>query len=73
VSQPIELSRSVAASKENTSIPAPQVFAAPPGSQYYLNQPDRLFQEQPDSPEYHQRWRKLGYSELLWINYKENS
>lgn len=57
-------------SKENTSIPAPQVFAAPPGSQYYLNQPDRLFQDQPDSPEYHQRWRKLGYSELLWINYK---
>ncbi len=39
-------------------------------SQYYLNQPERLFQDQPDSPEYHQRWRKLGYSELLWINYK---
>ncbi|MFM6253880.1 MAG: type III-B CRISPR module-associated Cmr3 family protein, partial [Dolichospermum sp.] len=27
------------------SIPAPQVFAAPPGSLYYLNKPQGLFQD----------------------------
>ncbi len=56
-------------SRENTSIPAPQVFAAPPGSQYYLNEPDTLFQDKPDSPAKQRRWRELGYSELLWIKY----
>ncbi|AFZ43531.1 CRISPR-associated protein, Cmr3 [Halothece sp. PCC 7418] len=50
------------------SIPAPQVFAAPPGSQYYLNQPQTLFQDQPQAPAKVKRWRKLGYSQLLWIN-----
>ncbi|MFW6358502.1 MAG: type III-B CRISPR module-associated Cmr3 family protein [Chroococcales cyanobacterium] len=50
------------------SIPAPQVFAAPPGSQYYLNQPQPLFQDQPEAPPKVQRWRQLGYSELLWLN-----
>ncbi|MBR8831955.1 MAG: hypothetical protein N5P05_001735 [Chroococcopsis gigantea SAG 12.99] len=58
-------------SKENTSIPAPQVFAAPPGSQYYLNEPDTLFQDKADSPAKQRRWRELGYSELLWIKYNE--
>ncbi|NDJ22330.1 CRISPR-associated protein Cmr3 [Nostoc sp. B(2019)] len=52
----------------NKSIPAPQVFAAPPGTLYYLNQPQVLFQEDENTKV--NKWRKLGYSELLWINYK---
>lgn len=51
------------------SIPAPQVFAAPPGTLYYLNQPQLLFQD--DEQTKVNTWRKLGYSELLWINYKQ--
>jgi CRISPR-associated protein Cmr3 len=51
------------------SIPAPQVFAAPPGSLYYLNQPRSLFQDNEQTKVH--TWRKLGYSELLWINYQE--
>ncbi|NJL02745.1 MAG: CRISPR-associated protein Cmr3 [Spirulinaceae cyanobacterium SM2_1_0] len=49
------------------SIPAPQVFAAPPGSQYYLNRPEELFQNREDASPKAQRWRQLGYSELLWL------
>lgn len=49
------------------SIPAPQIFAAPPGTQYYLNQPQPLFQDNEQTKV--NNWRKLGYSELLWINY----
>ena len=47
------------------SIPAPQVFAAPPGSQYFLNRPEGLFQDREDVKAH--RWRQLGYSELLWL------
>ncbi|BAY12986.1 type III-B CRISPR module-associated Cmr3 family protein [Calothrix sp. NIES-2098] len=50
------------------SISAPQVFAAPPGSLYYLNQPRSLFQDNKQTKL--NNWRKLGYSELLWINYE---
>lgn len=50
------------------SIPAPQVFAAPPGSIYYLNNPQTLFQDNPQTKV--NTWRQLGYSELLWINYE---
>ncbi len=59
--------------KENqkNSIPAPQVFAAPPGSLYYLNKPQGLFQDNTDSRVKH--WRQLGYSEMLWIKYQEIS
>ncbi len=53
----------------NKSLPAPQVFAAPPGTLYYLNQPQLLFQD--DEQTKVNIWRKLGYSELLWINYKQ--
>ncbi len=58
------------------SIPAPQVFAARPGSLYYLSQPKELFQDNPGlnkkgEPHKIKVWRQLGYSELLWINYKE--
>ncbi len=54
---------------ESKSIPAPQVFAAPPGSLYYLNQPESLFQDREDTKVH--VGRQLGYSELLWISYKE--
>ncbi|MBR8835363.1 MAG: type III-B CRISPR module-associated protein Cmr3 [Stigonema ocellatum SAG 48.90 = DSM 106950] len=53
--------------ESSKSIPAPQVFAAPPGSLYYLNQPQPLFQDNPNTKVHN--WRKLGYSELLWISY----
>ena len=62
------------------SIPAPQVFAAPPGSLYYLNKPQGLFQ---DNEKVHKNgtnednrvnnWRQLGYSEMLWIKYQGKS
>jgi CRISPR-associated protein Cmr3 len=60
---------------QGKSIPAPQLFAAPPGSAYYLNQPDLLFAENPKSKpgkalERAKRLRQLGYSEFLWISYK---
>jgi len=58
--------------RQGTSIPAPQVFAAPPGSAYYLKQPEGLFQDQStvnDLPNKVHTWRQLGYSELLWMSY----
>ena len=51
------------------SIPAPQVFAATPGTVYYLNQPEKLFQDKATAPKHVRRWRQLGYSELFWISY----
>jgi CRISPR-associated protein Cmr3 len=53
---------------ESKSIPAPQVFAATPGSLYYLNKPEGLYQDNPETKV--NSWRKLGYSELLWVNYQ---
>lgn len=55
---------------DNRSIPAPQVFAAPPGSMYYLSEPAELFQDKTDKKV--KVWRQLGYSEMLWIKYEEN-
>ncbi len=50
-------------SKAGTSIPSPQLFAAPPGSMYYLDRPQSLF-----TPKIANRDpRRLGYSELLWL------
>jgi CRISPR-associated protein Cmr3 len=54
------------------SIPAPQVFAAPPGSVYYLKKPQSLYADDPGAKQGKsldrvRRLRKLGYSELLWI------
>jgi CRISPR-associated protein Cmr3 len=54
---------------DKPTIPAPQVFAAPAGSVYYLNRPDTLFQDLDEAPNKVKRWRSLGYSELLWISY----
>jgi CRISPR-associated protein Cmr3 len=34
---------------DGSSIPAPQVFAAPPGSVYYLKEPEGLFQDQQEA------------------------
>ena len=53
---------------ENNSIPAPQVFAAPSGSVYYLNQPQHLFQDDPTTKVH--VWRQLGYTELLWVPFR---
>ncbi|MEB3231204.1 MAG: type III-B CRISPR module-associated Cmr3 family protein [Leptolyngbyaceae bacterium] len=63
--------------RENShqSIPAPQVFAAPPGSVYYLKRSQPLYAEDPNAKPgikgkalaRAKRMRKLGYSELLWI------
>jgi CRISPR-associated protein Cmr3 len=53
-------------SESGTSIPSPQLFAAPPGSMYYLDRPQALF-----TPAIANRDpRQLGYSELLWIKYQ---
>jgi CRISPR-associated protein Cmr3 len=53
------------------SVPAPQVFAAPVGSVYYLERPAKLFQDDPPDkngkPNPIRVWRSLGYSELLWL------
>lgn len=48
-----------------------QVFAAPPGSNYYLNQPRPLYQDLEGAANKAKRWRNLGYSELLWIKYQD--
>jgi CRISPR-associated protein Cmr3 len=58
---------------DKKSIPAPQVFAAPPGSTYYLNQPELLFQENEQASGKAKRWRQLGYSELLWLPFNNES
>jgi CRISPR-associated protein Cmr3 len=55
--------------EKHPSAPAPQVFAAPPGTVYYLNQPQSLFQDEGSAPPKVRRWRKLGYSELLWLKF----
>ena len=60
---------------DNSSIAAPQVFAAAPGSCYYLNRPQALYQDtatnKKGEPSKIRRWRELGYSELLWINLEQ--
>ncbi|APB32930.1 hypothetical protein GlitD10_0616 [Gloeomargarita lithophora Alchichica-D10] len=63
--------RTRAKNNEDLSLPAPQVFAAPPGSVYYLEYPTSLMQDNAkvndrDNPVH--RWRQLGYSEMLWLS-----
>lgn len=55
--------------EDKSSRAAPQVFAAPPGTVYYLEKPETLFQETETAPKRVKRWRNLGYSELLWIKF----
>jgi CRISPR-associated protein Cmr3 len=66
--RPVPISGRICDRYDGKSIPAPQAFAAPPGSVYYLNQPQTLFQDQPNAKAHH--WRRLGYSELLWLPFK---
>ncbi len=70
--KPVPISCRIRDDRDNSSIPAPQVFAAPSGSVYYLNQPTALFADSEDAKptpalEKARRLRHLGYSELLWI------
>jgi CRISPR-associated protein Cmr3 len=75
--KPVPISCRIREKKDQkNSIPAPQVFAAPPGSLYYLNKPQGLFQDN-ERLENEQKnrvnnWRQLGYSEMLWIKYQGN-
>ena len=58
------------------SVPAPQVFAAPAGSVYYLNRPAELWQNLAGHPQGKNKknpfnvWHDFGYAEMLWIKYK---
>ncbi len=69
--RPVPISCRIQDRNDGSSIPAPQVFAAPPGSVYYLNHPQPLFQDQPQTaqglPNKTHNWRRLGYSKLLWL------
>jgi CRISPR-associated protein Cmr3 len=58
-------------SDDETSIPAPQMFAAPPGSVYYLNQPQALFEAvgETKGAKGMKTLKNLGYSNLLWAKY----
>ncbi len=72
--KPVPISCRIKDKQKNTSIPAPQVFGATAGSVYYLNQPEYLYAENPQSPptkglEVAKKWRSLGYSQLLWFKY----
>ena len=54
--------------EDKSSRAAPQVFAAPPGTVYYLEKPEDLFQDTAKGKI--KRWRNLGYSELLWLKFQ---
>jgi CRISPR-associated protein Cmr3 len=56
---------------DNGSIPAPQMFAAPAGSVYYLNQPQALFEGVGETKVAKRigGLKSLGYSKLLWTKY----
>lgn len=62
--KPIPISPRIRLDKngKKSSIPAPQVFASPPGTLYYLEKPE---------PPTHPRTKKnqaIGYAQMLWIN-----
>jgi CRISPR-associated protein Cmr3 len=56
---------------DETSIPAPQMFAAPPGSVYYLDRPQALFAAAGETKAARgiKALKSLGYSKLLWAKY----
>jgi CRISPR-associated protein Cmr3 len=60
---------------DKSSIPAPQMFAAPPGSVYYLDRSQPLFGDEEPTNESTaakraRKLRELGYSKLLWTKYE---
>jgi CRISPR-associated protein Cmr3 len=67
----IPISGRIRDGKDNSSIPAPQMFAAPAGSVYYLNQPQALFGavEETRAATRVKELHNLGYSKLLWTKY----
>jgi CRISPR-associated protein Cmr3 len=67
----IPISGRIRDSEDNSSIPAPQMFAAPAGSVYYLNQPQDLFGAvaATRAATRIQELHNLGYSKLLWTKY----
>jgi CRISPR-associated protein Cmr3 len=67
----IPISGRIRDSEDNSSIPAPQMFAAPAGSVYYLNQPQALFGavEETRAATRIKELHNLGYSKLLWTKY----
>jgi CRISPR-associated protein Cmr3 len=69
--QAIPISGRIRDSEDNSSIPAPQMFAAPPGSVYYLNQPQALFEAvgETNAAKRIRALKNLGYSKLLWVKY----
>ena len=74
--KPMAISCRLRDKNSGKSIPAPQVFAAPPGSLYYLNEPvplsaDEQSQKQKRVSGAARRWRQLGYSELLWVPFAQ--
>ena len=64
---PISCRMQIEKDKSKSSRAAPQVFAAPPGTVYYLKKPETLFQDTAKGKI--KRWRNLGYSELLWLKF----
>ena len=67
----VPISGRIRDSEDNSSIPAPQMFAAPAGSVYYLNQPQALFEPVGETKvaKRIKALRNLGYSKLLWAKY----
>jgi CRISPR-associated protein Cmr3 len=67
----ISISGRICDGDDETSIPAPQMFAAPPGSVYYLNQPQALFEPvgETKAAKGMKALKSLGYSKLLWTKY----
>lgn len=63
--------RSLSKASSDEEVSTVQVFAAPAGSVYFLEYPVPLFQDQPFLKDGRLNkvhiWRKLGYSELLWL------
>lgn len=65
--------RSLSKASNESQITSFQVLGVPAGSVYYLEYPVSLFQDQPFLKDGRLNkvhiWRKLGYSEFLWVPY----
>ena len=61
--------------RKKANLPLPQVFAAPAGSQYFLQVEEggdrpQLFQASDEAPPFVKRWHQLGYTNMLWLPYE---